>query len=116
MNITSATIGIPVTDLGLAQLWYEAVFELDVPELEPVEGIVEYRVGEVWLQLNEDEQPPAANGIVMRFGVTNVYAEHARLERLGVEMSPVVHVEGAVDFFDLADPAGNVLSFYEVIA
>jgi predicted enzyme related to lactoylglutathione lyase len=115
MQIMSTTIGIPVTDLNLAQLWYEAVFELEAPDLEPVDGIVEYQVGEVWLQLAHEESPVHA-GVVMRFGVTDVVVDHARLEALGVDVSPIVHVEGAVDFFDVVDPDGTTLSFYTVVA
>lgn len=112
MDITSATIGIPVTNLARSQLWYEAVFELPVPQVEPVEGIVEYRVGDVWLQLSEEPGRATGHGYELRFGVANVQAHHARLRSIAVEVSPLVHVDGAVDFFDALDPDGNVLGFY----
>jgi len=114
MDITSATIGITVSQLALSQLWYQAVFELDAPDLAPVDGIVEYEVGGIWIQLNEEPDAPPASGVVLRFGVSDVALEHTRLELLGVDVSPIVHVDGAVDFFDLADPDGNTLSLYTV--
>ena len=115
MEITSATIGIPVSDLAQAQRWYEAVFELGGPDAQPIEGIVEYRVGDVWLQLSEHDAR-GSGGVVLRFGVDDVSAQHRRLAELDVDVSPIVHVEGAVDFFDVLDPGGTMLSFYTVVS
>ncbi|MFT4124351.1 MAG: VOC family protein [Microbacteriaceae bacterium] len=114
MRILSSTVGIPVTDLGRSQLWYEAVFELPMPETQPVAGIVEYRVGEVWLQLAEEQRRRPGEGFELRFGIPDVAAQHARLQSMAVEVSPLMHVEGSVDFFDAMDPDGNVLGFYSL--
>jgi predicted enzyme related to lactoylglutathione lyase len=115
MDIRDTTIGIPVADLAMSQLWYEAVFELDPPEDESVEGIVAYNVAGIWLQLSEEPESEHG-GTVVRFGIADATAEHARLEQLGVDVSPLVQVDGSVAFFDVADPDGNLLSFYTVIS
>ena len=114
MDIRDTTIGIPVADLALSQLWYEAVFELDPPEDDPVEGIVAYNVVGIWLQLSQETES-VHGGTVIRFGITDAASEHARLEDLGVDVSPLVQVDPTVAFFDVADPDGNLLSFYTVM-
>jgi predicted enzyme related to lactoylglutathione lyase len=116
MEITSSTIGISVSNLALSRMWYQAVFELDAPDLEPVEGIVEYEVAGIWLQLNEEKLATPASGTVLRFGVANVDAEYIRLYDLGVDVSPIVNVDDAVSYFDMIDPDGNTFSLYTVVS
>lgn len=50
--------------------------------------------------------------IVTRLGVLDVRAEWERLRTAGVDVGPLEHVPGAVDYFDFADPNGNRLSMY----
>jgi predicted enzyme related to lactoylglutathione lyase len=116
MEITSATVGLPVTDLAAARDWYERVFEVTAPPLEPADDIVEYEIGPIWLQLAKGTDAAAAgSSTVLRLGVDDVDAEHRRLQELGVPTGRVVHVPGAVDFFDFRDPFGNVLSLYTMV-
>ncbi len=122
VQITSVTVGLPVRDLDAARRWYERVLELDPPHLAPVDGVYEYDLGAVWLQLFTPDADLPDPGIesgadeetVLRIGVPDVYAEHARLTELGVEVDPVVRVEQVIDFFDLRDLDGHPLSFYTV--
>jgi predicted enzyme related to lactoylglutathione lyase len=113
MEITSVTVGLPVTDLEASCLWYGAVFERADPDLEPAEGVAEYEIGGIWIQLVED---PGAeeNAVLVRFGVDDVTAQHRRIAGLGIDVCPVEHVDGAVDWFDVRDPDGNVLSLYSL--
>lgn len=110
VRATSVTVGLPVRSLQDAQAWYERALQLDPPELEPTEGVVEYDLGGVWLQLGEEDggQGMAA----LRIGVPDVRAERERLIGLGVEVEELVQVPDAVEFFDFAGPDGNQLSFY----
>lgn len=112
MDIESVTIGLPVGDLHEAVEWYGRVFGLDEPDLEPTEGVVEFRLGPIWLQLGAEPVDRSGAEVVVRFGVADATVEHERLERLGVDVGPVEHVPGAVSYFDLRDPYGNVLSCY----
>ena len=57
MDITSVTVGLPVTDIEASCLWYGAVFERTEPDLEPEDGVAEYEVGGIWIQLYVDEPP-----------------------------------------------------------
>ncbi|MDM7891712.1 VOC family protein [Curtobacterium caseinilyticum] len=114
MDITSVTVGLPVTDIEASCLWYGAVFQRTDPDLEPEDGVVEYEIGGIWLQLYLDpdaEQRPAT----VRFGVDDVRSQHARIGSLGIDVGPVECVDGAVDWFDVRDPDGNVLSLYSLV-
>lgn len=119
MQITSVTVGLPVRDLDAARKWYQRLLQLGPPELSPVDGVVEYELGPVWLQLFEAETElvdaaAAADAAVLRIGVPDVYAEHERLAALGLQVDPVIRVERVIDFLDLRDPDGHPLSFYAV--
>lgn len=115
MEITSVTIGLPVRDLERAVDWYRRVFELPDPELEPADGVVEFQLGPVWLQLGAEPTDRSGAEVVTRFGVPDAGAEHVRLRGLGVDVSALEHVPEAVDYFDFADPDGNVLSIYSTV-
>ena len=112
------TVGLPVSDLGHALRWYRDVFSLGEPDLAPADGVLEFQVGPVWLQLSVAPDAPvapaaaAAAGTVTRFGVADAGAERSRLAGLGVAVGPLEHVPGAVDYFDFTDPDGNRLSLY----
>jgi lactoylglutathione lyase len=114
MNLTSVTVGLPVRDLRRAEDWYRKVFELTGPAVEPAPGLVELTLGSIDLQLIEDlaGQPGAQNGL--RVGVDDAAAEHERLTALGLDLDPVQHVPGAVDYFDFTDPDGNTLGVYSL--
>ncbi|MCE0456615.1 hypothetical protein NY057_16875 [Curtobacterium flaccumfaciens] len=114
MDITSVTVGLPVSDIEASCLWYGAVFERTEPDLEPEDGVAEYEVGGIWIQLYVDEQADE-NPVSVRFGVDDVAAQHARIGALGIDIGPVECVDGAVDWFDVRDPDGNVLSLFSLV-
>ncbi|MBF4614339.1 VOC family protein [Curtobacterium sp. VKM Ac-1376] len=114
MDITSVTVGLPVTDIEASCLWYGAVFERTEPDLEPEDGVAEYEVGGIWIQLYVDDQAEE-NPVSVRFGVDDVAAQHARIGALGIDIGPVECVDGAVDWFDVRDPDGNVLSLFSLV-
>lgn len=118
MKIESVTIGLPTADLARSVAWYQRVLERDRPELEPVEGVVEFQVGPVWLQLGTDPATTVRSGAeaVVRFGVADAAVEHARLVALGIDVGELVRIDGVIEFFDFADPDGNRLSVYAELA
>ncbi|MDA3644601.1 VOC family protein [Saccharopolyspora indica] len=116
MDLRSATVGMPVSDLRRAVEWYQRVFALAGPDLEPADGVVEFQLGPIWLQLGEEPTARSGAEVVTRFDVADVAAERDRLVGLGVEVGPLEHVPGAVDYFDFADPDGNRLSLYTLLA
>ncbi|NYI42837.1 VOC family protein [Demequina lutea] len=112
MDVTTATVGLPVSDLDRAIEWYRAAFELPTADLEPAYGIVEFRLGPIWLQLSAEETARSGAEVVTRLGVADVAAERARLLALGIDVGPLHHVEGMIDYVDFRDPDGNALSLY----
>src|ERR1700742_31114 len=124
MDVTSVTVGLPVSDLPRAVQWYQRVFDLGEPDLNPADGVLEFQVGPVWLQLSAAPATgsgagPATRpegGPVTRFGVGDAAAERARLSRLGIAAGSLEHVEGAVDYFGFPDPDGNQLSVYSLLS
>jgi len=108
------TIGIAVTDLAVARHWYEAVFELAGPDLEPMDGVVEYRLGDCWLQLGEGACTPG--GWVLRVGVADIWRERTRLLGLGIDVDPVIEIDDVIAFCEFHDPDGNRLSLYTVVS
>jgi catechol 2,3-dioxygenase-like lactoylglutathione lyase family enzyme len=115
MDVLSATVGLPVSDLRASVEWYRRVLELPEPELEPSEAAVEFHLGPIWLQLGEAPTARSGAEVVTRLGVTDVSQERERLAAIGVGVGPLEHVAGAVDYFNFADPDGNVLSMYSEV-
>jgi predicted enzyme related to lactoylglutathione lyase len=113
MQITSVTIGLTVSNLESARSWYEQVFELATPDLEPIDGVAEYDLGSAWLQLGEG-QPADSSSTTIRFEVADVASEYARLLALDleIELDEIVQVPDVIDFFVFRDSDGNLLSFY----
>ncbi|MGO4783742.1 VOC family protein [Cryobacterium sp. W22_MBD10_FK3] len=115
MKLTSVTVGMPVQDLEQAERWYRRVFELSEPAISPAPGVVEVPMGAIDLQLSGE--PVARSGArnTLRVGVENAAAEYERLSALGIELGPLEHVPGAVDYFDFDDPDGNALGVYSLV-
>lgn len=112
MDVTTVTVGLPVSDLDRAIEWYRTAFELPPAELEPAYGIVEFRLGPVWLQLRAGETTRAGAEVVTRLGVADVAAQRERLLVLGIDVGALHHVEDMIDYIEFADPDGNALSLY----
>lgn len=113
MVTTSITVGIPVSDLARSRAWYDRLVG-HPPDLEPVPGIVEYKVGAIWVQLHQAQ--PTGGEWVLRFGVDDVDAERDRLRGLGLAVPEIEEVPGVIRIFDVADPDGNRLSFYRELS
>jgi lactoylglutathione lyase len=114
MTVTSATIGLPVSDLQQAEEWYRRVFELTAPTVEPAPGVIEIALGPIELQLSEEPTERSGAQVTLRLGVDDAPAEYRRLTELGLRLGPLEHVDGVVDYFDFTDPDGNSLSLYSL--
>jgi predicted enzyme related to lactoylglutathione lyase len=113
MQITDFTVGLAVSDLAASREWYEKVFDLPAPDLQPMEGMAEYKIGSLWLQLDSVEVKPSST--VLRFGVSNIEAEHTRLTELRVDADEITRIPDLLSYFDFRDIDGNVLSLYQVV-
>lgn len=114
MKITSVTVGVPVTQFEKAIDWYKAVLG-PRETIQPVPSIFEFDLGSgTWLQLIQSDSI-AAGDTVVRLGVENIDAEHARLKKLGIEVTEIERIEGVIAFCRFKDPSGNNLSLYQVL-
>ena len=112
MRIQSVTVGVPAADLRRAVEWYRTTFELDTPDLEPSDGIVEFKLGPVWVQLVEATGGPHDGSTILRLGVHDASAERDRLKALGVAVGELENVDNVIEYFDFPDPDGNRLGLY----
>jgi len=113
MEVTEATVSLPVRRVEEARRWYERLLGKP-PELEPVPGIVEFSVGGTWLQL--EEGAPGATRFVFRIGVRNLDQERSRLVGMGILVEETVTIPNVIRFCDFKDMDGNPLSLYELLA
>lgn len=110
LNVKSITVGLPVSNLEVSASWYEKVLVSD-EKLVPVEGVIEYPIGAVWIQLFEEKINTSEN--VLRLEADDIEQEFDRLKKLGVIADEVLEdVPGIIRYFDFSDPDGNKLSFY----
>ena len=114
MNIRSITLGFPVTDLDLAKSWYRRLFP-GSEELDPVDGVWEMApLSEVWLQLFEQEEQESSSNVI-RFETDDLTEAFHLVKQLGaVIITAPETVPGVVEYFEFADPFGNLLSFYKL--
>ena len=112
MDVTTLTVGLPVSDLDQAIKWYRTAFELPAADLEPAYGVVEFRLGPIWLQLSAASTARNGAQVVTRIGVPDVAAQRERLLSHGIDVGPIHHVEGVVEYVAFSDPDGNALSLY----
>lgn len=114
LNVKSITVGLPVSNLEKSASWYEK-FLMSDEKLIPVEGVIEYLIGSVWIQLFEEKINVSEN--VLRLEVEDLETEFERLKILGVIVDEVIEdVPGIIRYFDFSDPDGNKLSFYWLYA
>lgn len=109
------TIGLRVSNLANAKEWYSRMLGAE-PDLQPSPEILEYKItDDLWLQIFESKARNVS-GAIVRFGVDDIYRERNRLLDLGITVSEVETVEGAVHFCDFTDPFANRLSLYQLLA
>lgn len=113
------TCSLGVSDIGKSLAWYRDVlgFELlyhreDLGWCELTTGVARVNVG-----LSEVEQPGGKGGSTLTFGVGDIEAAKAALDRHGVRQDgPVREIQGMVKLLTFYDPDDNALMFYEEVA
>ena len=116
MDVQAVSIALPVRDIDAALAWYRQALELGEPDLVPMEGLVEFDLGVIWLQLTTSPDTAGQDGIRLTFSVEDAAQEHERLADLGMTVTELERVEGAVEFFELVDPDGNRIGFVAELA
>ena len=112
--VQSITIGIAVEDVNEAESWYKTLLG-DVATMEPAPGTIELQLSEnVWLQL-DDTGYLKVGGSIIRLETQAIDSIHAKVKALKPDVGNIELVEGVVRYFDFEDPAGNRLSYYQIL-
>ena len=113
-TIQSIIIGIAVKDVHEAASWYKKLLG-DVETIEPAPGTLELQLSDnVWLQL-DDTGYLKIGGSIIRLETQDIDAIHAKVKALKPDAGDIEVVEGVVSYFDFEDPAGNRLSYYQLL-
>ena len=110
------TCSMGVTDMDRAIAWYRDVlgFELlyrleDIAWCELKTGVERVNIG-----LGVREETGGAGGATLTFGVTDIEAAKAELDRQGVRQDGPIHdIPGMVRLLTFFDPDDNALMFYQ---
>jgi len=114
MELTSITIGVPVSDMAKAKTWYIILLGA-TKTIQPVPNVFEFEISKgFWLQLIEDPALKAGDG-TLRFGVKDIEAEKSRLAIAGISVGKIQEVPGVIRLCRFTDPFGNKLSLYQEI-
>jgi len=115
-KIESITVGIAVKNVTEATKWYKSLLG-DVEIMEPAPGTIELKLTEnAWLQLDDTGYLSVGGGSsIVRLETKDIDAAHELVKKLTSDVQDIVSVEGVVKYFDFKDPAGNRLSFVQLL-
>lgn len=115
-KIESVTIGIAVKNDTEAAKWYKSLLG-DVEIMKPTPGIIELKLTDnTWLQLDDTGDLEVGRGSsIVRLETKDIDAAHERVKKLTSDVEDIVSVKGVVKFFGFKDPAGNRLSYYQLL-
>jgi lactoylglutathione lyase len=115
-RIEGVTIGIAVKDVNEAIEWYRNLLG-DVEVMEPSPGTVEMKLtDDAWLQLDDTGYLQVGGGsTIIRFVTQDIESAHELVRTLTSSVEDIETVEGVVKYFDFEDPAGNRLSYVQLL-
>ncbi len=103
---------ITVSDLPKSREWYSRLFG-KVPDLEPFPGNVEFKVGGAWVQISRGNVRPSSWSLQLE--VRDLSRERERLREAGIAATDIKTVPSVISYFDLSDPDGNPMRWFQVL-
>jgi len=103
---------ITVSDLTKSREWYSRLFG-KVPDLEPFPGNVEFKVGGAWVQVSAGKVQPSSWSLQLE--VRDLSGERERLRDAGIAATEIETVPDIISYFDLSDPDGNRMRWFQVL-
>ena len=103
---------IPVSDLARSKAWYSKLFG-KAPDLEPFPGNIEFKLGNAWVQISRGAVKPSNWNLHIE--VQDLAREHRRLQDHGIVPSQIGMTAGVITWFDVSDPDGNGMRWFEVL-
>ena len=84
--------------------------------MEPAPGTFELKLTDnVWLQLDNTGYLQVGGESIVRLETKDIDAAHRRVKNLTPDVDNIETVEGMVKYFDFKDPAGNRLSYVQIL-
>ena len=117
--IGELTCSIGVSDLTRSIDWYTAVLGCNLLYRADEIGWCEMStsVGKVNVGLSQNEQVPQGGGATLTWGVSDIEAAKAHLDRHGVHQDgPIRHIPGLVRLLTFFDPDGNAIMLFQAEA
>jgi predicted enzyme related to lactoylglutathione lyase len=109
MSIDHVLAVIPVSDIPVADAWYERLLGRPATN-RPMVSLVEWRVTETgWIQVFLD--PERAGSALLNFAVDDLEKHVAELSGRGLAPSPVDTATKGVTLSSIIDPDGNRITF-----
>ena len=113
IDVKDAITAIKVSDLSKAREWYSRLFG-KAPDLEPFPGNVEFKVGGAWVQITSGKVLPSSWSLELE--VRDLSRERERLRGAGIEATEIKGVPNVISYFDVTDPDGNSMRWFQVLA
>lgn len=112
IDVRETIVEIKVSDLPKSREWYSRLFGKG-PDLEPFPGNVEFKVGGTWVQIARGNVQPSSWNL--QFEVKDLSLERSRLREGGIMAGEIETVPGVISYFDLSDPDGNSMRWFQVL-
>jgi catechol 2,3-dioxygenase-like lactoylglutathione lyase family enzyme len=113
IDVREIITAINVSDLPKSREWYSRLFGKNGPDLEPFEGNVEFKLGGGWVQIVSGKVQPSSWNLQLE--VRDLSRERERLRQSGIAATEIETVPNVISFFDLKDPDGNTMRWFQVL-
>ncbi len=114
INVRETIVEIAVSDLSNSREWYARLFGKKGPDLEPFPGNVEFKVGNTWVQIVKGDVQPTSSWN-LQLEVWDLGRERERIRAAGIAATEIKTVPNVISFFDLKDPDGNKMRWFQVL-
>ena len=113
ISVRETITEITVSDLSNSREWYARLFGKKGPDLEPFPGNVEFKLGNSWIQIVKGEVKPSSWNLQLE--VWDLARERERIRAAGIAATEIKGVPNVISFFDLKDPDGNSMRWFQVL-
>lgn len=113
IRVRETIVEITVSDLSASREWYARLFGKKGPDLEPFAGNVEFKVGNTWIQITKGEVKPSSWDLQLE--LFDLVLERERIRAAGIAANEIKTVPNVISFFDLKDPDGNKMRWFQVL-
>jgi glyoxylase I family protein len=112
IDVKETIVVIAVNDLSKSREWYVRLFGKE-PDSEPFPGNVEFKIGGAWVQISTGNVRDS--GWNLQLEVRNLTRERERLLEAGIEAGEIRTVPDVISYFDLRDPDGNSMKWFQTL-